>query len=331
MKRLPTTDHPGPGRYYVIDAPKSLDARIGGYLFRSEWWSHVPPQAWLNQTHAHVDLEMSHVNCGEGALRAGGRNTKLRQGCIVVSRPGDEHRVSSSKGKRLGLDSLGYSIHLASPGGPPLAGEEGADRQVRAFLSCPDRVRSDNPEGDLGMLFKTVRWSMEGRFPGWRETAGAAVKALILSIMRLFAPLQSPLPEPPEKGKWAWLDWSETASRDDTLSDRVNDYVIRHFPEDLRIEDAARATGVSVRKIQRRLDSLGYNFRSLLHGIRIEMARYLLISSNLSVEQVARQVGMTRLSNFSWMFRKKFRMSPLRYRALIKRAGLPSGRTRDGI
>jgi len=308
--------NPEAAQFYVIGEPRSLDARIRNYQFKAEWWGLVPPQTWSNEPHAHVDLEISCVTEGAGVMRMLGRDLPLEKGQVLISLPGDEHRLRSGRGKAMGLSFVAFEVRLEASVAGDAGQAAGLNRLMRAFLSCPDRIRRDGPEGDIGALFGMIGRAMEGRFLGWRASAAAASHALILNVARLFAPLAGILPETPEEGAWRWLNWSGKIPRDDALVDRVNDYVIRHCRQNLKIEDVARALGVNVRKLQRRMERHGYSFRALLHGVRMEMAKYLLMVSDLSAEEVARQVGLARLSYFSGMFRKKFGVSPMRFRAM---------------
>jgi len=318
------------GQCYVVNNPDALDARIGDYLFKAMWWGHVPPQDWSNEQHAHIYCEFAYVTQGHGEFNWGGRAFPLERGSVVIALPGDEHCIRSRRDGVMGMDFIAYDVGLAGMGIPAGREQAGLDRQVRAILSCNDRIRGDGHNGDLGLLFGVMRRSMECRFPGWHEVANAVSRAMILAIARLFAPLESPVFEKPAVGVWDWLNWAGEMSRDKVLIYRINDYVIRNCRKNLRIEDVSRATGVSVRKIQRRLDVLGYSFRTLLHAVRLGMAKFLLISTDLSAEDVTHQVGLAQVSYFSKSFKDKYGISPARYRAMREQVFLP-GDTRKSL
>ena len=55
-----------------------------------------------------------------------------------------------------------------------------------------------------------------------------------------------------------------------------------------------------------------------LQGLRINQARELLKHSNLSVGEVAWQLGLQDASYFSQLFRRHCGVSPLRYREAVR-------------
>jgi len=304
--------NPEAAQFYLVADPEMLDATIGNFTFAARWWGVVPTQVWANDRHAHADIEIAYVFEGEGEMHFGERIIPVDKGTIVVAMPGDEHRMKSAKGRSMGIYFVSYS---ASLGGESSANDD-LTRLVRQFLSSAERARKDGPEGDVGYLFETIRRSMEGRFPGWKGTASSASRAMLLTVARLFVPLGSPLPEPQKQGAWAWVNWSGQLAREESVVERVITWVISRHREELRIEDAAKFTGTSVRKLQRELEKRGFSFRSLLHNARLDQSRHLLMTTGLSVEEISRHVGFARLSYFSRMFKDKYGFSPLKYRSM---------------
>jgi len=304
--------NPEAAQFYLVADPDMLDSTIGNFSFKARWWGVVPTQVWANDHHTHADIEIAYVYEGEGEMFLGERVIPLEKGTIVVAMPGDEHRLKSASGKTMGIYFVSYSSSLEAGA----AGDGDITRLIRQFLACTERARKDGPEGDVGYLFETIRRSMEGRFPGWRGTAYSASRAMILTVARLFVPLGSPLPEPQKQGAWAWVNWSGQLARDESIVERVIALVLKRHREELRIEDAAKYTGINVRKLQRELEKRGFSFRTLLHDARLDQARHLLITTGLSVEEISEHVGFARLSYFSKMFKDKYGTSPLKYRSL---------------
>lgn len=304
-------------QFYVTGSPRSLDVEIGRYAFKAGWWGFIPAQEWSNEKHAHVCAEIMYVYEGEGVVEAGGRTSAVRKGHVIIAFPGDEHRIFSARGAVMGAQTVGYEVSLkgsSATGGETF--DAGLNLLVRSFLISPERIRLDTPDGCLGFDFEMMRRAMEGRSLDWRKAAGVASRAVVLDTARLFAPLGSPLPEPQEPGKWVWVNWSGKLSREDSLLDKTGSYLAAHYRENLRIEGVARRLGVSVRKLQRKFEGAGYSFRSLLHGVRLEAARYFLMNTNLSVEDVAEEVGLAEPSYFSAIFKKRYGVTPLKYRSL---------------
>lgn len=67
----------------------------------------------------------------------------------------------------------------------------------------------------------------------------------------------------------------------------------------LAIGQAADLAGVSVRTLQRRLADEGVAYSEVLQQVRGELAAEMLADTDLSIEQIAKQLGYSTVSNFS--------------------------------
>ena len=312
-KRLVTFSRE-PGRAFVVKGPGELDCEIGVYHFACDWWGMVPAQQWLNELHAHINLEIGYVSEGEGEMVAGGRQYRLNRGDVFISLPGEEHSLQSAPGKSLGLQFVSYDLTLR----PRKGGEAVIERKiygglVRRFLGCRDRVRVDGSGGEVGALFEVIRREMEGNLHGWEHVVRAASRALILGSARLFAPSAAPQ-VPLGRGEWTWIDWS--TMRAEAAHSRAFSYLSGHIADDVRVEEVAKHVGTSVRNLQRILGKWGVNFRGLLHEWRLKKAKFLLVGTDLPVGRISREIGISNTSHFISAFRRKFGLSPKKFRNL---------------
>lgn len=81
-----------------------------------------------------------------------------------------------------------------------------------------------------------------------------------------------------------------------------------------RVSEVARQLGMSEATLRRRLESEGTSFRRVLQDMRMGRALVLLQSSELSVVQVALEVGYDSVSQFTARFRRHFGQSPRQLR-----------------
>ncbi len=79
--------------------------------------------------------------------------------------------------------------------------------------------------------------------------------------------------------------------------------------------DIARALGLSLRSLQRRLEEKGTNYASLLTETRRELAADYLRAGKHSVTEIAFLLGFAEASAFSRAFRRWFGVSPSEYRS----------------
>jgi AraC-like DNA-binding protein len=85
------------------------------------------------------------------------------------------------------------------------------------------------------------------------------------------------------------------------------------------IEHLARATGNSVRTLQRRLKELGMNYSDLQNDVRKTLALNLLENETLALAEIAFSLGYSEVSAFNHAFRRWVGQSPGDYRR--RRAG----------
>jgi AraC-like DNA-binding protein len=82
------------------------------------------------------------------------------------------------------------------------------------------------------------------------------------------------------------------------------------------IEHVARATGTSVRTLQRRLKNAGVNYNDLQNDVRKTLALNLLENETLALSEIAFSLGYSEVSAFNHAFRRWVGQSPGDYRRL---------------
>lgn len=85
-----------------------------------------------------------------------------------------------------------------------------------------------------------------------------------------------------------------------------------HYPT---LDELAEAFHVSTRTLIRRLREEGSQYQELLDQVRQELACWLLVHTELSVEAVAERLGYSDTSNFSRTFRRWLGMPPNAFRS----------------
>ncbi|UOQ68730.1 helix-turn-helix domain-containing protein [Hymenobacter volaticus] len=86
---------------------------------------------------------------------------------------------------------------------------------------------------------------------------------------------------------------------------------------DLSVEDIARSLGISRVQLYRKVKAvLGTGVTDFIQGIRLTKARQLLLDDELSIAEVAYQLGFSSPSYFSTSFKARYQVSPSEFRAL---------------
>lgn len=95
----------------------------------------------------------------------------------------------------------------------------------------------------------------------------------------------------------------------------AQEWLFRHFSEDIRIKDLAKRAALSPRTFARRFKmATGEPPMGYLHRLRINAARHLLENESSSVQTVSRTVGYDDLAFFRRLFKRQCGLSPSAYR-----------------
>jgi len=105
------------------------------------------------------------------------------------------------------------------------------------------------------------------------------------------------------------------ASCHDTLVDAARDKIRMNYAEELSLEELAAQFNVTTRTLSRRfISALGHSPIHYLVKQRLDIARKLLQSTDLQIQQIAEQSGFGSATVFCRNFKKEFSQSPRQYR-----------------
>ncbi|MFT5594135.1 MAG: transcriptional regulator GlxA family with amidase domain [Oceanicoccus sp.] len=92
-----------------------------------------------------------------------------------------------------------------------------------------------------------------------------------------------------------------------------------NYANDISIKVLAEQFDVSVRTLNRRFkEATGVTPLAYLQTLRIDGAKDLLKNSNLSIHEVARQIGYHDLSHFNRLFKRLMTINPKKYRDMVR-------------
>jgi len=118
-----------------------------------------------------------------------------------------------------------------------------------------------------------------------------------------------------------YLERVRSAART-TIAERVQDYIRGALPAgNCSIERCAAKLGMSVRTLQSNLSQCGLKFSDILERQRIDLARNYLGQQQLSLDDVAANLGYSEQSSFGRAFRRWTGTTPLLYRQRLATAG----------
>jgi AraC-like DNA-binding protein len=170
---------------------------------------------------------------------------------------------------------------------PQLADETPAERRCRAEI-MGDNIRAGHPWAGIRFDARLLERPM------------ATADAMIGSLMRHYGDLRlAALPE--------------QCGEIEQLRREIARVLVKG---EGGIEHVARATGTSVRTLQRRLRDAGLNYSDLQNDVRKTLALNLLENDNLALTEIAFSLGYSEVSAFNHAFRRWVGQSPGDYRRL---------------
>jgi LacI family transcriptional regulator len=98
-------------------------------------------------------------------------------------------------------------------------------------------------------------------------------------------------------------------------------FVIARFKQNVGLRDVARATGISLRRLQTRFkERLGRTILQEINGRRVTHAQTLLKTTNKKIHTVATECGFGGSVKMIRVFKQYVGTSPKRYRKELRRA-----------
>lgn len=103
-------------------------------------------------------------------------------------------------------------------------------------------------------------------------------------------------------------------------------YIDEHFTEDLRVPDIAAAAGVNKSYLHELFrEQMNCSIVEYVNQKRLEQAEFLLLSSSLSVTEIAFRVGYNSRQHFGNRFELLYGESPGNYRQLYRKGEMIQG------
>ena len=106
----------------------------------------------------------------------------------------------------------------------------------------------------------------------------------------------------------------------DELISQIQFWLKTNLNSELTLHDIAQQFDMSQRSFTRRFKlATGINATQYWQKLKIQTAKELLAASNLSIQEVAFQVGYQDQANFTRLFKKTLSITPKAYRAMVRK------------
>jgi AraC-like DNA-binding protein len=250
--------------------------------------------------HRHDFLEFSYVIEGRGKEMINGATHPMVPGTLTFILPYQIHEISTEPGNTLVLINCNFSMDLLM--------SAGARVEVDGLLTDEENLSSFiQLHGEDHSQFCALLKDMMEEYRGserWRE---AMVKAKLTEVLVRFDRHRrkgqpSPVPARPGISK-ASPTW------------RIIHHIQRNYQEELTLADLAKSFAMSMSRICDRIkETTGQTFVQFVNELRLRHACSLLVSTEMSIAEIAYEVGFGSYKTFARLFRVHKGISPTDYR-----------------
>ncbi|MBO5339455.1 MAG: helix-turn-helix transcriptional regulator [Oscillospiraceae bacterium] len=285
----------------VNDIPLSIECLLLSREGEQDW----------RAPHYHEYVEILYVLEGEYELKLNGTVTRLPRHSMFVLLPGEPHctRRLCPTQSLLCIKFLPQVLYSSEPDSTALehAIPFVLERFSQRRLFDPDTLKGTPIPGAFEAL---RREQLEPRF-GYEL-------ALRSHVLQIFL--------------WIFRHWHETAGSPPltlpnataaVILSRAREYVRENYAT-ASLSGVARACGLSYGYFSRLFSTyMKTSFNSYVNLVRVERSRQLLVSTDMSITEIALTVGFSSTSHYIQTFRRHQSISPNRYRKLFC-SGAPS-------
>lgn len=254
----------------------------------------------ISYPHRHPYFELSYVLRGEMQHDFMGTRYHLKQGDYYFVDIGKSHSYRASSDILL-LNFMFYPEAID----PSYKQLKSLSKIVNGptFRFTADRIPLLNRPGfhdENGSLLnhlEKIQLEIQEKRPGHHQMIHLLILQLIILLMRI------------DNAKF------EETTQNQPIIQKILDLLNAKYAENLTLADISRQLGYSTAHISRLFkQNLKASYTEYLQRLRLAKSCQLLLSTDLSVEEIALAVGYRNLSFYHRLFQRYYGMTPLQYR-----------------
>jgi AraC-like DNA-binding protein len=255
------------------------------------------------RAHRHDFLELSYVIEGTGSESINDVNHEMRTGTFTFVLPYQVHEIFTDPGQKLVLYNCMFSMDLLMESGsdPGLSGLLGEMTALPAYVQL---------HGQDQQMMLALLEEMFQEYNGTERYRQTLLKGKLKEVLIRFdrhrwkhAPLTEEEAIPLHGAKTHHSVWP------------IIHYIHRNYQEELALSDLASKFAMSASRISEVIkQTTGQTFVHFLHDLRLRHACSLLVSTEMSVTEIALEVGYGSYKTFSRIFRESKGIVPKDYR-----------------
>ncbi|UKS24288.1 helix-turn-helix domain-containing protein [Paenibacillus sp. HWE-109] len=258
--------------------------------FNIQYWG-VDECLLENQPHKHSFFEVCYILGGEGEYTDADQHFALQAGTLFCSRPGIQHQIRT----QLGLSIVFVAFELDDSQSNEAMGE--AYRHLMDHAEVCIHEGNDHPTALLwkSLLLRNDRNSLPS------SAVSSTAYALLISFLSLFG----------REYRIPFIARKNTSM----LLQRAKLYIRDNLSQPLHLGHVANYLNVSERHLSR-LFSAGIHetYTDFIRSERVRQAAHLLLTSELSIKEIAERTGFSSVHYFSRTFMEEKKLPPGKFR-----------------
>ncbi len=249
-----------------------------------------------------TDNRLFYVTEGEGTITINGKDHSFSAGSCFLWQAGTQYRLNSVSTATLisiNFDYTAKNSHLTEPF--PIIYEAESTilpkPEATVFEDCAVLNEPVSLKGGSTVynLLEKIIFESTSRQPYYQERISALFKECIVSIVRLVS--------------------ASNDSRSDSALEAVIDYIHKNYDGNVDNQTLADLIGYHPYYLNKLfVRANGVSLHRYVTGYRIAVSEQLLLSTTLTVDEIARRVGFINSLSFSSAFKKKNSLTPTEFR-----------------
>jgi AraC-like DNA-binding protein len=285
---------------HVVDFEEDFPMQANAYSF---YINHRLTQNY------HDYLELLYFYKGTGTCLMGEKKITAEEGDLIIFNNVELHTILPDKREDLILVAIYFLPELLyKPGSNGICLE-----YLKPFF-CRNEVfnnlipSNEVKKNDLGVLIKKIFYEIVNRNDYYKLTATTLLQEVMIKLLYYYNNGKSHLNSD--------IGYNKKLADIDKLKATFV-LIMNNYKHNITLEDAAGSACMSPHYFCRFFKKVtGTTFKEYLLRIRIDKAKELLIQYNMSVTEIAYQVGFENLSYFFRVFKRFTRLNPMEFRKL---------------
>lgn len=266
--------------------------------FFIHYWGGKPHHRG-NTPHAHTFFEICYVAEGAGTYIHNDITYPLRTGTIYCSKPNSSHHIESESGMLL----LFVAFDVVQEDSEPdvIQMFERLNRFHHLFIA-------DAEQSAAVLTWKALIAYCSGESVDHPIAAEKLAHSLLLTALSMFS----------RYGGSVTAEHGTEPVYSGALKE-AKDYIMSNLSHKLTLKELAQEIHLSERQLSRLLsEQLGLTFPSWIRNERIKRAAYLLVYTDITIEDISAEVGFETVHYFSKVFNDLMNITPAKFRRAVR-------------